>query len=123
MVERWRELSGFLLYKYLDGNVKDALGNVTHPGYPDSWYEKVAGTTGDRLRMKKMPPEVAREEAAKAVARELAAAVLALLEARGVAVDDEIRGKIEGTEDPDELEGMLVRAARAETADEVAEER
>jgi dipeptidase len=122
VVERWKELSGFLLYKYLDGNVKDELGNVTHPGYPDSWYEEVARTTGDRLQMKKMPPEVAREEAERAEARELAAAVLALLEARGVAVDDETRGKIEGTEDRDELEGMLVRAARAETAGEVVEE-
>ena len=41
-VHKWRKLGEFLLVKYLDGNVKDEMGHVTHPGYPESWYKRVA---------------------------------------------------------------------------------
>lgn len=53
-VERWRKLGEFLLYKYLDGNVKNELGNVTHPGYPQSWYRTITNQTGDHFKMKKL---------------------------------------------------------------------
>jgi len=55
--ERWRKLGEFLLYKYLDGNVKDELGNVTHPGYSETWYRGVVQETGDHFIMKKLPGE------------------------------------------------------------------
>jgi dipeptidase len=56
-LKRWKKLGEFLLYKYLDGNVKDEKGNVTHPGYPEFWYHHIAEEAGEQLRMKKMPDE------------------------------------------------------------------
>ncbi|MCU0646127.1 MAG: C69 family dipeptidase [bacterium] len=55
-VQRWRKLGEFLLCKYLDGNVKDELGNVKHPPYPESWYRRIVKETGDHLKMKKLEP-------------------------------------------------------------------
>jgi dipeptidase len=118
VMARWKELSDFLLYKYLDGNVKDAQGNVTHPGYPDSWYENVAASTGDRLQMRRMEAELALKEVEKAKAKELAEAVLTLLDGRGVAVDQETRTAIQAVEDPGKVQEMLVQAA---TVDDAAE--
>jgi dipeptidase len=54
---RWKKLGEFLLVKYLDGNVKDELGNVTHPGYPEGWYRRIAGESGEHLKMQKLPGE------------------------------------------------------------------
>jgi len=119
VVERWRELSKFLLYKYLDGNVKTELGRVTHPGYPESWYEKVAAATGDHLEMHQLEAEKAAEEAARQQAKETAEAVVTLLDARGIALDDEARTRIRENERVAELREWLVRAATAASADEV----
>jgi dipeptidase len=58
-VARWRELGEFLFVKYLDGNVKDAQGKVTHPGYPEDWYRRIVTETGDHFQMKKLPGEEA----------------------------------------------------------------
>lgn len=57
VVGRWKKLLEFLMWKYLDGNVKDELGKVTHPGYDSNWYQKVAGESGDALKMKKLEGE------------------------------------------------------------------
>ena len=51
VVKRWKKLLEFLLWKYLDGNVKDEHGNVTHPGYPKSWYRTIVKETGDKFRV------------------------------------------------------------------------
>lgn len=63
-VKRWRELGDFLLVKYLDGNVKHEKDGVflrnpygyplspEFPGYPESWKEKVARSTGEKLLYK-----------------------------------------------------------------------
>ena len=56
-VKRWKKLGEFLLYKYLDGNMKDELGEVTHPGYPQSWYRRIINDTGDKFKMKKLSGE------------------------------------------------------------------
>jgi len=56
-LKRWKHLGEFLIYKFLDGNVKDEKGRVTHPGYPESWYRCIVEDTGDRLKMKKLPGE------------------------------------------------------------------
>ena len=45
---RWKKLGEFLLWKYLDGNMRDSQGKVTHPRYPDAWYERIIKETGDR---------------------------------------------------------------------------
>ncbi len=51
VVKRWMKLGEFLLYKYLDGNVKDELGNVTHPKHDDSWYRRIIGEDGKHLKV------------------------------------------------------------------------
>jgi len=56
-VKRWKILGEFLIYKYLDGNVKDELGNVKHPGYPKSWYRKIVDETGSHFKMIKLDNE------------------------------------------------------------------
>jgi dipeptidase len=122
VVERWRELGKFLLYKYLDGNVKNEHGDVKHPGYPKEWYHMVAEATGDQLRVNKLEAELKVEEEKKQKCRETAESLLTLLEARGIDVDDDARDKIMKTEKPAKLEKWLVRAATAESAEDVFEE-
>jgi dipeptidase len=55
--ERWRKLGEELLVTYLDGNVKTPTGEVTHPGYPETWYRRVAEEEGERLQVKPLPGE------------------------------------------------------------------
>lgn len=56
-VARWRTLGEALLVKYMDGNVKDELGKVQHPGYPTPWYELIAKLDGPKLEVKKLATE------------------------------------------------------------------
>ncbi len=122
VVTRWRKLGEFLLYKYLDGNVKDELGNVTHPGYPDSWYQKVAKAGGDHLKV--LPTAAEKERSATqnakdaAQAKELASAVLLLLESRKIPVTEADRTRIEECTDSGVLQGWLVNAAHAASCEE-----
>jgi len=51
-VKRWKKLGEDLIVKYLDGNLKDELGNVKHPGYPEAWYRRIVDDTGDHFKMK-----------------------------------------------------------------------
>jgi len=51
-VARWKKLGEYLIYKYLDGNVKDEHGHVTHPGYPKAWYRTIVKETGDKFKMR-----------------------------------------------------------------------
>ncbi|MGC8917492.1 MAG: dipeptidase [Thermoanaerobaculum sp.] len=51
VVARWRKLGEFLIWKYLDGNVRDSQGNVTHPRYPDDWYRRIVRERGDAIRV------------------------------------------------------------------------
>ncbi|MBN2202448.1 C69 family dipeptidase [bacterium] len=53
---RWKKLGEFLLWKYLDGNVKNEFGRPRHPGYPADWYKAVAEDTGDRMKVTPFPP-------------------------------------------------------------------
>lgn len=57
VVERWKRLGEFLIYKYLDGNMKDEHGNVTHPGYHDSWYRRIVQENGAHFQVKKIGEE------------------------------------------------------------------
>ncbi len=119
VVARWRELSKELLYKYMDGNLKDEHGHPQHPGYDKAWYEMVAAATGERLAAHKTAVEVDSETAAKEKVRATADSLLALLAARGIPADDAQRKTILDTEDLKMLEAWLVRAATAKTAAEV----
>jgi MYXO-CTERM domain-containing protein len=49
VLTRWKKLGEHLLVKYLDGNVRDGYGRVTHPRLPDSYYKRVVAETGDRF--------------------------------------------------------------------------
>jgi dipeptidase len=53
VTRQWKKLGEFLIYKYLDGNVKDEFGKVTHPGYPEEWYRRIVEENGEHLRVKK----------------------------------------------------------------------
>jgi dipeptidase len=119
VVARWRKLGEHLLYKYVDGNLKTELGEVTHPGYPKTWYEKVAAATGDQLLVSKLEAEKKAEAEAKLKADETAQSLLTFLEARGIAVDAEAREKITKSGKTSELEKWLVRAATAKTTKDV----
>ena len=61
-VRRWRTLGEELLVKYLDGNLKDELGKVKHPGYPKAWNEQVARLDGARLEVRKLSTEPKSEK-------------------------------------------------------------
>ena len=58
VVRRWKKLGEFLIWKYLDGNVRDSQGKVTHPPYPKEWYQRIITETGDRFRV----PEPEKKE-------------------------------------------------------------
>lgn len=62
VVARWKKLGEFLMWKYLDGNVRDTQGNVTHPRYPEDWYRHIAKDGGDRLKARTLPDEPRRPE-------------------------------------------------------------
>jgi hypothetical protein len=62
-VARWRKLAGDLFIKYLDGNVKDAQGKVTHPGYPEDWYRRIAAESGDHYKLIKIKGEPEEDKA------------------------------------------------------------
>ncbi len=47
---RWRKLGEDLLVKYMDGNVKDSQGNVTHPEYPKEWYRRIVADHGSVIQ-------------------------------------------------------------------------
>jgi len=51
-VMRWKKLGESLIVRYLDGNIKNELGAVTHPGYPQAWYNRIARESGDHFRVK-----------------------------------------------------------------------
>jgi dipeptidase len=42
VMERWKALWTELFVKYMDGNVRDSQGHVTHPAYPKAWREQVS---------------------------------------------------------------------------------
>ena len=122
VLDRWRELYRHLLWKYLDGNVRDEHGDVTHPPYPEEFYRMVVAATGDRLKMKKMPAELEVEAERTEELAKLRRAILALLGARGIAVDASFKEKLDALADAAELEAWLVRAATAETVAEMVGE-
>lgn len=61
-LETWRYLWQTLFVRYMDGNVRDAQGNVTHPPYPEDWYRRIVNEDGERYRIRKFPGEPERVE-------------------------------------------------------------
>ncbi len=56
-VARWRKLGEHLIWKYLDGNLKDEHGKVKHPGYPKEWYKHIVEQTGDHFKWRTLDGE------------------------------------------------------------------
>lgn len=122
VVKRWQKLGQFLIWKYLDGNVKDEHGNITQPGYPESWYRMVAEATGKHLEEPPKTPAQSHELASNTntkKTKQLAESILMLLEARNVNVEGPARGKIEACQDVSKLERWLIRAAQVNSADAI----
>lgn len=61
-VDRWRTLGTELFVRYLDGNVRDAQGKVTHPPYPEHWYKRIIEDSGDHFLKRKLEGEPVEEE-------------------------------------------------------------
>ncbi len=57
-VKLWKKLGEKLIFKYLDGNLKDEDGKVTHPGYPEAWYKRIVEESGDFYKMKTLKSEI-----------------------------------------------------------------
>ena len=88
VVTRWNQLFDELLYKYLDGNVKDEFGKPRFEGYPQEWLREIVAATGERYAMIEVPAETELREAKEAEdqreAEALAESILILLEGRGL---------------------------------------
>jgi dipeptidase len=59
-VKRWKELGEFLIFKHLDGNMKDENGSVTFPGYSEEWYRRIVKEDGERYKMRPLKSEIER---------------------------------------------------------------
>jgi dipeptidase len=55
-VRRFKRLGEELLVKYLDGNVRDEQGEVTHPPYDDDWYRRIVEESGDHFEVIEIDP-------------------------------------------------------------------
>jgi dipeptidase len=54
LMARWKKLGEFLIWKYLDGNVRDAKGGVTHPKAPEDWLRCIVKDHGEVIKVKKV---------------------------------------------------------------------
>jgi dipeptidase len=51
---RWKKLGEFLLWKYLDGNVRNEKGEVTHPKHSEAWTRRIVQDHGEVVKVKKV---------------------------------------------------------------------
>ena len=65
-MKRWKQLGTAMMVKYLDGNVRNEKGKVTHPGYPKAWYRRIVRQGGETYRMRQLKAEAARDKKKKA---------------------------------------------------------
>ena len=54
LLARWKKLGEFLVWKYLDGNVRGPKGEVTHPKAPEEWLRCIVKEHGDVIKVKKV---------------------------------------------------------------------
>ncbi len=123
VVARWNQLFDDLLYKYLDGNVKDEFGKPRFEGYPEAWLSEIVTATGERYEMIEVPAQTKRREAAEAVAqqqaRALAESVLILLAGRGLEITPEQRGRIADEQDVKRLREWLLGASETDSVEKI----
>jgi dipeptidase len=60
-VDRYRRLGEFLIWKFLDGNLRDEHGKVTHPPYPEHWLERIVDEAGEHFEKRRLPGEPEEE--------------------------------------------------------------
>ena len=54
LVARWKKLGEFLVWKYLDGNVRNEKGEVTHPKHSEAWTRRIVQDHGEVVKVKKV---------------------------------------------------------------------
>ena len=54
LMARWKKLGEFLIWKYLDGNVRNEKGEVTHPKAPEAWLRCIVKDHGEAIKVKKV---------------------------------------------------------------------
>ncbi|MBK8807089.1 MAG: C69 family dipeptidase [Bacteroidales bacterium] len=54
LTKTWKTLGEFLIWKYLDGNVRTNEGKVTHPGYEIEWKKAIIKENEVLYKMKKI---------------------------------------------------------------------
>jgi dipeptidase len=64
VVSRWKLLGTELLMKYMDGNVRDEKGKVTHPPYPKHWYKRIVDQKGKHFLLSEKDPKLTFKERA-----------------------------------------------------------
>jgi len=62
LMTRWKKLGEFLIWKYLDGNVRGPKGEVTHPKAPEDWLRCIVKEHGDVIKVKKVEGLVPDED-------------------------------------------------------------
>lgn len=62
LMARWKKLGEFLIWKYLDGNVRNEKGEVTHPKAPEDWLRCIVKEHGDVIKVKKVDGLAPEEE-------------------------------------------------------------
>lgn len=61
VMDRWMRLGEFLIFKYLDGVVKDEFNKPKSPGYPEEWKRRMVEENGDFIKMRKLKSEIERQ--------------------------------------------------------------
>jgi len=57
----WKKLGEYLIYKYMDGTVKDEFGKIKSPGYSPEFRAEIVKESGDKLKLLKLPGEIDNE--------------------------------------------------------------
>lgn len=55
VLARWQSLWQELFVKFLDGNVRDEMGQVTHPGYSKDWYKRIVDEKPEHFKVREFP--------------------------------------------------------------------
>jgi dipeptidase len=56
VLQRWKKMGEFLIWKYLDGNLHAQKGKSAgreHPRYSDAWYRRIVQEKGESIKMPK----------------------------------------------------------------------
>lgn len=60
-ITKWKKLGELLILKYMDGVVKDEFFKPKNVGYPEDFKQKMVLADGEKIKMKKVQPELDKE--------------------------------------------------------------